>query len=230
MVENKIDFKCNGKPIEKRIVRKQKNFYNRYTYVIFMEEETNFITFLEIKSENKNYITITRIGKYLNKINKTWSWLISNSSISENTWKSYLSGMVYITLHTLEEVYKQFSGLINSPRKLMNRDFISLRGGRYFELNIREIMTKYRINRGDIHMHTGIDSSCISDYFNRKTKQLRIETLDKLFNFFSSRGVPLKYRTDLIYFPLCGELPLHFLPAESSKALCRKYNTKVRPY
>lgn len=125
--------------------------------------------------------------------------------------KSYFSGREYITLKSFEKIVFAFDGIVKSPRNLLNLDYPVLKGGNDFKLNIREIMTKYRINRGDLSINTGIANGTISNYFNGVYKQIRIETIIIFCEYFKSRGVPLKNYADLIYFPNHGEIPLHFI-------------------
>jgi predicted transcriptional regulator len=185
--------------------------YDADSYIITIEKKHNYNILIEISPNHKNYQVIKNIGYFLNKTNNTWKWLLTKANIPKATMKSYLSGREYITLNTIEKIVSAFDGIINSPRKLMNLEYPVLKGGSDFKLNINEIMTKYRINRGDLSIATGIDNASISNYFNGVNKQIRIETIINFFNFFKTKGVPLNNHADLIYFPNHREIPLHFI-------------------
>lgn len=193
--------------------------YDADSYIITIEENFNYNNLIEISPNHKNYHVIKNIGYFLNKTNNTWKWLLTTASIPKPTMKSYLSGREYITLNTIEKIVSAFDGIINSPRKLMNLEYPVLKGGSDFKLNINEIMTKYRINRGDLSIATGIDKGTISNYFKGVNKQIRIETIIIFFNFFKTKGVPLNNHADLIYFPSHGEIPLHFIVNRKNKYL-----------
>ena len=189
-------------------------FYKRIggdSYIITIKDCFNYNILIEISPNHKNYHVFKNIGYFLNKTNNTWEWLLIKANIQETTMKSYLSGKEYVTLKTIEKIVSAFDGIINSPRKLMNLEYPVLKGGSDFKLNIYEIMIKYRINRGDLSLATGIDNGLISNYFNGVIKQIRIETIIKFFNYFKGKGVPLNNHADLIYFPNHGEIPLHFM-------------------
>lgn len=189
-------------------------FYRRDggdSYIITIKECFNYNILIEISPNHKNYHVFKNIGYFLNKTNNTWEWLLTKANIQETTMKSYFSGREYITMKTIEKIVFAFDGIINSPRKLMNLEYPVLKGGSDFKLNIYEIMNKYRINRGDLSLATGIDNGLISNYFNGVIKQIRIETIIKIFNYFKTKGVPLNNHADLIYFPNHGEIPLHFI-------------------
>jgi hypothetical protein len=185
--------------------------YDADSYIITIEKKHNYNILIEISPNHKNYQVIKNIGYFLNKTNNNWKWLLTTANIPKPTMKSYLSGREYITLNTIEKIVSAFDGIINSPRKLMNLEYPVLKGGSDFKLNINEIMTKYRINRGDLSIATGIDNASISNYFNGVNKQIRIETIINFFNFFKTKGVPLNNHADLIYFPNHREIPLHFI-------------------
>jgi len=183
-------------------------------YIINIQKEYNFDLLLGIKPNNKNFQTLVNIGELLNKTNKEWMDLFIFSEILERNWNTYLKGHEYISLLTIERIIGFFNNEIKSPREIIDLNRPVLKGGKTFELNIKEIMERYTISRKTILKVTGMDGGTLTNYINGKNKQLRIETLDKLYNFFKSQNVPLKHKADLIYFPMHGESPLHFLPIE----------------
>jgi hypothetical protein len=201
-----------------KVLNDSNQSYDNEGFNIILTQNFNFNTLIEITPNNKNYDTLNKIVYYLKKHNKSWEWLSKNSGIKQPTLNSYLFGKEYVTLRTIEKIIILFNGKISSPRDLINLNYPVLKGGKHFDLNIKNIMDKYRINRGDVTLATGIDNGNISCYYNKKIKQIRIETLTKFYDYFKQRGVPLNYISDLVYFKHSGETPFHFI----SETECEK--------
>jgi transcriptional regulator with XRE-family HTH domain len=211
-----------------KITKKVSNKKKRKAQIITYRKNFNYSVLLKINQGNKNYVTIKKIEKLLKKTNKTWSSIVEEANITEASMKTYLYGKEKITLRSIEKMALIFKGVIKSPRELMNLNTPVLKGGEHFKLNIKEIMKKYRINRGDLSLSTGINNGSITNYFNGKTTQIRIETLNLIFNYFKECGVPLNNIADLIYFPEFNETPFHFLLNKKSKNLIPKFNTQIK--
>lgn len=180
---------------------------------IKMFETPNYSSEIGVTEVNKNYETISSIDSILKKANKDWRWLMEYTykDISLNRYKTYFSGQENISLRVIEIIAISLSDFIDSPRDLMKESCAILKLGKCFKLNIKEICSTYHITQGDIVMGTGIDRGTVHNIVNSKTTQIREDRMEHLYNFFVSKGVPLKSVLDLIYFPYWNELPLQFI-------------------
>lgn len=196
---------------------------------IELHNTPNYSSNIEISVVNKNFKILSKIDNVLKSNNQNWNWLIENTGISFNTFKTYFSGGENISLYAIEIISIVLDKYINSPKDLMDENKPVLKLGRDFNLNIKEICQKYKITHGDIIIGTGIDRGAISMIVNSKTKQIREDRILILFDFFNSKGVPLKSALDLIYFPCWNEKPLDFISKKSNiRGLLFKYNSHIK--
>lgn len=191
--------------------------HNQHVVRIVRYVTPNYKSIIEVRSKNKNFIILKKIDSVLRKNNKFWSWLITNSDITDFTWETYISGKENISLLSIEKIANLLSPFIQNPKDIMNYKFVNLKYGKEYELNLSFIIQKYGIRQSEITNSTTINRSEVSRYCRGLAKQLNTNHLTELFHFFTSRGVPLRSVLDLFYFPNWGEKPESFIVVTQKK-------------
>lgn len=188
----------------------------------------SYNSILEVKPENKNYVIFKKIHSVLVNNKKHWIWLMSNSNITENRWNGYISGKDNFSLMSIEKIANVLREFIDSPKELMNENFVILKYGKEYKLNLDLIITKYGITQAEISNNTNIDRGAVSLYARNKAKEINHIDLRDIYIFLKRKGVPLTSILDLIYFESWGEKPDHFISKKAVKGLVFKFGSKVK--
>ena len=196
--------------------------------IITMYESPKYNSCIKIKSANRNYDQLEKINNLLILHNLEWSWLIHETKITKNIYKSYFSDQAKISLKSVELISLALINVISSPREIMNTVLPSLNKGTFFKLNLKEITETYAVSNGELILNCNLDKSIISLIKRDKAKCLRAETLISIFNFCVKISVPLESPLDLIYFPYWDESPLHFLKRQPINTYFLKSNYRMK--